>query len=183
MPPDAPPEPSKIIEKPKVFKCFLKFHLFSKKSSQNGSEELSCPSKFSQVGDLGCQVSQDSPLLPPSWGPCSLKLGSWASSWANLAAFWLHFGWKQTLLNWIHYRTLKKLKKAWVLQYRFEKIWKKQWFYSIGPKKCWKTHGFTVSVRKINKKQLFYSIGPKQCWKTIGFIDPATEIVEKPLVW
>ena len=44
-----------------------------------------------KVGHLGRRVGQHSLVLAPTWRSCSLKLGSWAASWATLAAFWLPF--------------------------------------------------------------------------------------------
>ena len=72
----------KSLQKLLVFKGFFRFSL-------RGAKMLP---KCSQVGHLGRQVGQLSPILAATWRPCSLKWGSWGPTWRQLGHFWASRG-------------------------------------------------------------------------------------------
>ena len=74
-------EKTKNIKKPMVFfYVFCFFYRFLLISLQDGLDVARWLPKWRQVGHFGGQVGQHSPILAPTWRPCSLKLGSWDPS-------------------------------------------------------------------------------------------------------
>ena len=89
-----------------------------------------------------------------------------------LKKHWFYIVFAQTILKSIGFTVflLKNVKKPSVLLCFPSKMLKNHWFYCAFVQKCKKSTGF------------YCVFGPTKYQKSIGFIDPATDIIEKPLV-